>query len=186
MDELLHNAIHLQSLDSSEWVAARQLIDAHLGAGYFDSVNVSGPSGIWIGAFAHGHLIGVARAAVMPLARLPIDAKTRQRVFSAETQEVGVLKTLVVAPTARGRGVGRRLTRERLKWLAERVADVVTISWCESGPAATAVLAKCGFREMGQLVAPFAGESLAHGVVCPVCGSPPCACAGVLFWRSLP
>lgn len=185
-DVRTHDGIIVQSLDRSHWEEARALVNGALGAGYFESVDHDVCQGVWLAARADDdRLLGVARATLTPPCELAVDAAILERILASKTDRVGVLKTLVVSEAARGRGIGSRLTRERLQWLSGKARDAVTISWSEAAVAAKMLLTSCGFHEVARLAFPFAQDSVHHGIDCPACGSPPCACAGSLFWRSL-
>ena len=58
----------------------------------------------------------------------------------------GVLQDIVVDPTTRGRGVGRRLLEETLAWLRSRAAPRVVLSTAERNEPAQRLFASMGFR----------------------------------------
>lgn len=179
-------AINVRALEPQDKNAAQALADESLGAGYFAAAARDMGESLWLGAFQSQALVGVARAVIVPFSSLGLELNLSAAIGLPGESQVGLLKTLAVAPGARKQGIGAQLTQARLQWLSlRRVSTALAVSWQGAGPAAAALLQACGFRAVARLEAPYADESLAHGVACPVCGAPPCACPGTLFWRSL-
>jgi GNAT superfamily N-acetyltransferase len=108
------------------------------------------------------------------------------RLFEAGAGPVGSFEAVAVAPPARRRGLGARLTTTSLDWMRERgCAAAVTVSWRSGRAGSSAGL----FRRLGMAEGPtvdgfYREESLRDGWSCPVCGRP-CACAATLFTLSL-
>ncbi|MDQ6691482.1 MAG: GNAT family N-acetyltransferase [Candidatus Dormibacteraeota bacterium] len=102
-------------------------------------------------------------------------------LFTGHT--VGSLEALAVRPSDRRRGLGARLVRARLAWLAEHGCDrVVAVSWL-SGRAGTSapLYRRLGFKEGDIAINFYLEESRTDGWSCPVCGNP-CRCSAQLFW----
>lgn len=96
-----------------------------------------------------------------------------------EGAPVGFIKSIVVAPAARGRGVARRLLATGMRALADHGAQgYYSLAWvnrragCELCGALTAL----GFRSARRIERFWYQDSVTRGYRCPACAGP-CECA---------
>jgi GNAT superfamily N-acetyltransferase len=166
------------------------LVDRTQGKGMFESDYfrrcASGEGGrLLLIAFLEGKLAGVATARVLHENDfgyyVPFGKKAVEQIF--EQHRVGSLETASVTESLQGRGIGRELSRQRIRWLSGAgCTAVIGVSW-ESGLANTSdrAFSKLGFERLSQVKGFYVDDSIRRGFVCPVCGSPPCRCSASLY-----
>lgn len=97
---------------------------------------------------------------------------------------IGTLYQIVVAPNYRGRGIGTRLTRRRLRWLAthdDDIQEIVATCWeRENGPDARGIVERFGFEAVDLIE----WDNPEDGW-CPDCGEG-CTCNSVLYVLEAP
>lgn len=96
---------------------------------------------------------------------------------------VGSFSTLCVSEEYQGKGLGMRLSLERLRWLKERNCEVIVgVSWVSGKENNSARLfEKVGFEKVKQVDDFFYESSLKNPFICPSCGNPPCKCPAILY-----
>ncbi|HEU5342740.1 MAG TPA: GNAT family N-acetyltransferase [Ktedonobacterales bacterium] len=102
--------------------------------------------------------------------------ETIARLASAPT---GLIKSIAVAPSARGRGVATGLIGAGMRALAERGARrYYSLAWVnrQRGCQLCGVLAALGFHSALRIERFWYRDSLASGYRCPACDQP-CECA---------
>ncbi|MFY7991754.1 MAG: GNAT family N-acetyltransferase [Bacteriovoracaceae bacterium] len=155
----------------------RDLFASH----YLDE-RTNDPLSYVVGAF-HGELLmglGVAQILHHFEYYLPFDPHI---VSELEHKIVGSFSTLCMHESLQGKGIGQKISVERMKWLKSHHCEVVLgISWV-SGLAHTSnrVFEKFGFKPVKQLDDFFYNPSLKNPFECPTCGNPPCTCPAILY-----
>ena len=133
-----------------------------------------------------GELLGAATARVLDRASHAI-LQDRLRLTGVDAglvgRRVGELKSIVVAPAARGMGVGSTLLAASLDFLKARGChDVVSASWVSADPqhSSLGMLDRAGFAPVATIPAFWADDQRAAGYLCPLCGAG-CVCAAVIM-----
>ena len=100
-------------------------------------------------------------------------------------RRAGVLRTMAVAPRARGKGIGDALIRARLEFLRSAgCAEAYVASWVSGARQhSLGILGRNGFEPLGEL-ADYWHEPGQPPVPCVRCG-PVCRCSAVLMRLSL-
>lgn len=133
-----------------------------------------------------GQLLGAATARV--LGRESVDA-LRDRLSRAgieagwDVHGVGELKSIVVAPTARGMGLGTDMLAASIDFLkASGCRYVVSASWVSADPQQSSLrmLERAGFAQVATIPAFWADDQDAAGYLCPECGAQ-CVCAATIL-----
>lgn len=96
-----------------------------------------------------------------------------------EAMPVGFIKSIVVAPAARGRGVARRLLATGMRALADHGAHgYYSLAWVNrrTGCELCGALAALGFRSVQRIERFWYQDSVERGYRCPACAGP-CECA---------
>lgn len=101
---------------------------------------------------------------------------------------VGSFSTLCVSEEYQGKGLGFKLSLERLRWLKHRNCEVIVgVSWVSGKENNSARLfEKVGFQKVKQLNDFFVEGSFKNPFICPTCGKPPCKCPAILYRLNLP
>ena len=104
------------------------------------------------------------------------------RLFT--TNNVGSLEAVAVAPTRQRMGVGKRLTEEKMGWLAGQGRDVgVAVSWISGGASGSGPMyERLGFAGTPPVAEFYLEDSIADGWTCPTCMGP-CHCAAAFYHR---
>ena len=100
--------------------------------------------------------------------------------------EVGSLESSSVTPARQRQGIGGRMLRRRVSWLAEAGCSLaVAVSW-RNGQVNTSesLFEAAGFTAHGQAENFYLETSRARGYVCPYCDDG-CRCGAVFFARVL-
>ncbi len=101
-----------------------------------------------------------------------------------EKGQIGWLKTIAVKPELTNLGIGIRLLHHTLEHLCTKSDQQVSIVW--DNPEKNflpQLLMKYGFSEHSRLENHWHRQSLEKGFHCPVCGTPPCSCAGMIYMK---
>lgn len=96
-----------------------------------------------------------------------------------ERAPVGFIKSIVVAPAARGQGVARSLLAAGMQALADHGAQgYYSLAWVNqrAGCQLCGVLAALGFHSARRIERFWYQDSVARGYHCPACAGP-CECA---------
>lgn len=96
---------------------------------------------------------------------------------------VGELKPKVVAPAARGTGIGSIMLAASLDFLKARGChDVVSASWVSADPqhSSLGMLERAGFAQVATIPCFWADDQQAAGYLCPLCGAG-CVCVAVIL-----
>lgn len=102
-----------------------------------------------------------------------------ERIARLASEPTGLIKSIAVAPSARGRGVATSLIDAGMRSLAEHGARrYYSLAWVsrQRGCGLCGVLAALGFRGARRIERFWYRDSLADGYHCPACGQP-CECA---------
>lgn len=100
-----------------------------------------------------------------------------------EGRRVGELKSIVVAPAARGIGLGTIMLAASLDFLkAGGCRYVVSASWVSADPqhSSLGLLERAGFAQLATIPCFWADDQKAAGYRCPTCG-PECVCAAIIL-----
>jgi GNAT superfamily N-acetyltransferase len=99
---------------------------------------------------------------------------------------VGLLRSIAVASSYRGRGVATQLTEAGLKWCAtEGATAMLAFAWDPpSGSQFVGVLKHSGFGPVMSIDNYWTNDSEAKRYECPACGAV-CHCAAVVYSRAL-
>jgi ribosomal protein S18 acetylase RimI-like enzyme len=133
-----------------------------------------------------GELLGAATARVLDQASHAA-LQDRLRLAGVDAGLAGCrsgeLKSIVVAPAARGMGVGSIMLAASLDFLKARgCRDVVSASWVSANPqhSSLRMLERAGFGQVATIPAFWADDQKAAGYLCPLCGAE-CVCAAVIL-----
>lgn len=109
----------------------------------------------------------------------------RLRLFGFN-HSVGLLRSVAVAPSCRGRGVATQLTEGGIRWCAHKGATaMLAFAWDPpTGSQLAGVLKHTGFTALTRIDAYWTKDSEIKRYECPVCG-PVCTCAAVVYSRAL-
>lgn len=102
-----------------------------------------------------------------------------------ERTSVGFIKSIVVAPATRGRGVARSLLATGMQALADHGAQgYYSLAWVNqrAGCQLCGVLAALGFHSARRIERFWYQDSVARGYQCPACAGP-CECAVEVMLR---
>ncbi len=134
------------------------------------------------------HILAVAGAQILDNHTfeyyLPFGEEIVKRLKNAK---VGSLSTMSVHPSLQGQGWGKKLLKTRMDWLEEQGRDVlVGISWVSGSEHNSAkVFERLGFTVINKVENFFVQSSLNTNLLCPVCITAPCFCAGILYVKEL-
>lgn len=106
-------------------------------------------------------------------------ARANETITRLASEPTGLIKSIAVAPSARGRGVATSLIGAGMRALAERGARrYYSLAWVspQRGCGLCGVLAALGYRSVRRIERFWYRDSLASGYRCPACGQP-CECA---------
>ena len=167
------------------------LLNESLGSGFIRPADLAelaaGQEGVLIRArTGPGQLFGAATARL--LGQEDVDALkdllSRAGVeASLEGHRVGELKSVVVAPAARGMGLGTVMLAASLDFLkAGGCRYVVSASWVSADPqhSSLGMLERAGFVQLATIPCFWAEGQKAAGYLCPECGAE-CVCAAVIL-----
>jgi GNAT superfamily N-acetyltransferase len=133
-----------------------------------------------------GGLLGAATARVLDRASHAV-LQGRPRITGIDAgldgRRVGELKSIVVAPAARGTGIGSIMLAASLDFLKARGChDAVSASWVSADPqhSSLGMLERAGFAQVATIPAFWADDQQAAGYLCPLCGAG-CVCAAVIL-----
>jgi ribosomal protein S18 acetylase RimI-like enzyme len=106
----------------------------------------------------------------------------REETPRFDFHRIGVIRTVAVADSRRGRGVGTRLAKAAIDRLRKLGATaIVTVGWADSNGCHIAGLVKAlGFEELATLENYWKKDSTSKQYDCPTCGNP-CKCQAKLF-----
>ncbi len=96
----------------------------------------------------------------------------------------GVLKTVVVSPEHRNKGVAYNLSVECIDFLRENNASHI-YSTAHKGMNGVYLLEALGFSYMNELQDYWKDYSITHNCDCSFCGLPPCRCSALLYGCSI-
>lgn len=102
----------------------------------------------------------------------------------ADTLPCGWLRAVVVAPTARGHGIGDLAIKAALSFLEQkRCRTVYAVSWISgTGQQSDGILARNGFDALGT-IQNYWSDILDYSGSCAVCGTP-CRCSAIIMRRT--
>lgn len=106
-----------------------------------------------------------------------------QMSLELKDKKVGSFSTLAITEDLQGKGIGQKISHERLRWLKEHgCTTILGVSWV-SGLKHTSdrVFEKMGFRAIKRVDGLFKEMCLKTPFNCPGCRVMPCECAGVLY-----
>lgn len=108
-------------------------------------------------------------------------------VEKMKSSRVGSFSIMGFDENHQGKGLGQQLSKKRLEWVKSKNCNlIVGISWV-SGLSHTSdrVFEKMGFRAHNKVEGFFEEWSILRKLQCPVCGNPPCKCAGILYVKEI-
>lgn len=183
------------SLDQSWWLKPTvTLFDDEFGTGYIEETELrdmaSAPeSAVFIAHRNNAILVGVS---IISYADRDTREHFRQSFASlgftraaTDGSAVGCLRSVVVAPSVRGHGIGNRLIHECVEvGRHQRWTALYTASWVSGLHHQSAgILDGNGFTVAGQ-IADYWFHDTTSGMSCVVCGSP-CRCEALIMRRPL-
>jgi GNAT superfamily N-acetyltransferase len=100
--------------------------------------------------------------------------------------QVGIIESIAVDPTCRGRGVGTELVEAVEEWLRDQSAtSTLSFGWkTSSGCHVGGVLDASGFSRVLEVSGFWTIDSATHGYSCPEDGNP-CHCSAIIFTHPL-
>ena len=103
-----------------------------------------------------------------------------------DCHRLGLLKSIAVRPSARGRGIGSNLTQDALRFLKEHDCTcVAAVAWESGGDEISkGMLMASGFREIAHVPRYWYQDSIDRSYDCSVCGNP-CTCSAAILIRDL-
>ena len=160
--------INVSSIESFKWAA-------------------TSPDALLLMAFDQGKVIGGAIGKVQDKDFDYYSPFGDEIVPKLLASKVGSLSIMGIDENYQGKGIGQQLSRKRIDWLKDKGCNVlIGISWV-SGQLHTSnrVFEKMGFTAIKTIDQFFAESSIPMNLICPVCGVPPCLCAGTLYMKIL-
>lgn len=167
------------------------LLNESLGFGFIQpsalaQLTVEGGGVLFRARGRDGGLLGAATARVLDQASHAV-LQDRLRLTGVDAglggRRVGELKSIVVAPAARGTGVGSTMLAASLDFLKARgCRDVVSASWVSADPehSSLGMLERAGFAQVATIPCFWADDQQAAGYLCPLCGAG-CVCVAVIL-----
>ena len=167
------------------------LLNESLGSGFVRPVDLAeltaGRGGVLVRARNRpGQLLGAATARLLDREAVNAlyDRLSRAGIEAGwDGHRVGELKSIVVAPTARGMGLGTDMLAASIDFLkACGCRYVVSASWVSADPqqSSLGMLERAGFAQMATIPAFWADDQTAAGYLCPACGDK-CVCAAIIL-----
>ncbi len=98
-------------------------------------------------------------------------------------RRVGEIKSIAVAPSARGMGLGTTMLAACLDFLkAGGCHYVVSASWAPADPqqSSLGMFERAGFAQLATIPRFWADDQKVAGYLCPMCG-PECVCAAIIL-----
>lgn len=137
-----------------------------------------------VGAFFESQLIGIGIVQIITTFDyyIPFDSQISNELSK---MKVAQFSSLAIEESFQGKGIGQRLSQERLKWVEGRHCDVIIgVSWV-SGLEHTSnrVFEKMGFRAVKRVENFYLKSSLDKPFECPGCRVAPCTCAAIFYRR---
>lgn len=185
----------LKSKDKQLVSSVVACINEGLGAGHSTKKEIKkivrgDTSTVLFGAFHGRTLVGVA-------ACHPLDGDTRRdlrweakklnkKLGWGKRKDVALLQFSVVSPKWRGKGVGKKLLKARMKYLKRKGFGVaVTLSWVSDNKHNSGRLFDAaGFKEHFTIPAYWREDTMGGDYVCPKCRGA-CSCDAIVYSNSL-
>ena len=107
--------------------------------------------------------------------------------IKSENNRVGVLKTIVVRPSFKRKGIGSSLVQKMLDTLkAVDIEKVYAIAWNQNGNINLGgILNKFNFIPLAEIEKYWHDDSIEKQYQCSECGSPPCNCSAIIFSKNI-
>lgn len=182
--------LHVGAPDPAVILESAALLNASLGDGYVDPADLAelaaGGRGILVRARGkRGQLLAAATARILTPAQATAlrDNLPSGAGILLAGHRVGELKSSVVVPAARGRGIGTDMLRATLQFLAAGGCRyAVTASWVAVDAAHTSLgmLDRAGFTALATVPGYWADDQTAGGFTCPDCGDK-CRCTAAIM-----
>jgi GNAT superfamily N-acetyltransferase len=153
---------------------------------YLQDLVVS-PNGILFLAYDDDRIIGGAGAKILTSGFDYYQGFQSGISTELSRSKVGSLSIVGILPSYQGKGLAQQMLQKRMDWLVSQGCDVLLgISWV-SGQSHTShrVFEKRGFKAISQIDDFFKDSSLKQNLICPVCGTPPCLCPGILYLKKI-
>jgi ribosomal protein S18 acetylase RimI-like enzyme len=102
-----------------------------------------------------------------------------------QPEATGLVKSIAVSASSRGRGVATALIAQGMRELAAHGANhCYSLAWTskQQGCALCGILTALGFRRVRQIERFWYHDSIANGYLCPSCGHP-CVCSAQVMIR---
>ena len=176
----------ITSQDISYFGVALDLLNRTQGIGLFPQnyleQRTSDIDSFVVGAFEDKNLVGIGVAQLISSFDfyLPFDSSITNEL---KDKVVGSFSTLAIREDLQGKGIGQKISLERLSWLkAKNCSVILGVSWV-SGLAHTSdrVFEKMGFKPIKKIEQFFRDLSLQKPFDCPGCKKVPCECDGILY-----
>ncbi len=173
----------ITAIDNREIKKALELMNRTQGEGLFKNSylesKIEDSNSLVLMVFIQDELVSVGCAEIIETLDYytPFDESIKKRL---KGKKIGSLCTLCVKEEFQGRGIGQKVTKERMKWLHEKKCDfVLGISWQSGNPITSDKLfQKNGFQQIKEIKDFFVTSSIKY---CPGCKELPCRCSAILF-----
>ena len=184
-------SLHVGAPGPAVATEAAALLNESLGSGFIRpsalaELTVEG-GGVLIRARSrHGDLLGATTARVLDQkSHAALQDRLRRAAADAGLggRRVGEIKSIVVAPAARGMGLGTIMLAACLDFLkAGGCRYVVSASWVSADPqhSSLGMFERAGFAQLATIPSFWADDQKVAGYLCPVCG-PECVCAAIIL-----
>lgn len=170
---------------------AAALLNESLGAGFIRpsalvELTIEGGGVLIRARHRGGDLLGAMTARVLDH-KTHTSLQGRLRLATADTSLgegcVGEIKSIAVAPAARGMGLGTVMLAACLDFLKARgCRRVASASWVSADPqhSSLGMFKRAGFAQLATIPSFWAEDQKAAGYLCPTCG-PECVCAAIIL-----
>lgn len=184
-------SLHVGAPGPAVATEAAALLNESLGSGFISpsaltELTIEG-GGVLIRARSRdGELLGATTARVLDQKS---DTALRDRLRHAAAdaglggRRVGEIKSIVVAPAARGMGLGSVMLAACLDFLkAGGCGYAVSASWVSADPqhSSLGMFERAGFAQLATIPSYWADDQKVAGYLCPMCG-PECVCAAIIL-----
>ena len=115
--------------------------------------------------------------------------KTKKPIKEFEfSKKIGLIKTVAVKHSFKGKGVGSKLVSNSLIQLQNKhgIRSFCSIGWKNNNKInIEGVLKRLGFTILKEIPEYWASDSIEKEYTCIVCGDPPCKCPAVIFTKTV-
>jgi ribosomal protein S18 acetylase RimI-like enzyme len=184
-------SLHVGAPGPAVAAEAAALLNESLGSGFIRpsalaELTING-RGVLIRARSRdGDLLGASTACVLDHeSHTALQDRLRLATGDAglDGHRVGEIKSIAVAPAARGMGLGTIMLAACLDYLkAGGCRYVVSASWVSADPqhSSLGMFERAGFAQLATIPGYWADDQKVAGYLCPMCG-PECVCAAIIL-----